>query len=114
MIISGIFIQFALLDNRYNKWDCELKLNFDDNSCDILTDMDIEEFEDSKSTYRFIAEFNTETEYEIFEIEFKKNNDDWVALKDREYENFFKYIQFLNLKDSLSIKDVKSKNNLKI
>ncbi len=115
MIISGIFIQLALLDNRSNKWDCELKLNFDDNGCDILTDMDIEEFDDSKSSYRFIAEFETETEYEIFEIEFKKNkNNDWVALKDREYENFFKYTQFLNLKSSLSTKNVKRKNNLKI
>ncbi len=115
MIISGLFIQFSQLDGKSKQWNCNLSINFENNNCEILDEIDTEDFDDSRSTYRFIAEIETKEEYEIFEIEFNRNKyGDFTVLKDTEFHNFLKFMEFLNLKNVLSEKEVKNKNNLKI
>ena len=118
--ISCIVKQTGMLNDNIVNRDVTLYLT-DDNDIELNFNYSdsFSEFDDSKSRFELIVEFNSDTTYEVWEMNLKVNDletDDFIIEKNKDYYDLIHFLGKFKLTnkliDSLESKSVKKHSKI--
>jgi hypothetical protein len=117
--ISSIVKQTVLLSDNIITRNVTLSLINNDIELNFQSDDVFSEFDDSKSKFELIVEFNSNLDYKIWDLNLKVNDleiDDFIIEKNNDYHDLLNFLNKINLNsllnNSLQSKSIKKRKKI--